>query len=330
MTATATIDGTAASTGRLPSVASRGLEFLWPMYLTLVLTLGAWVLVPALVLGWQPVTIVSGSMAPTVQPGHVVMVEPYRGQELTPGALVTYRDAEVDRLVTHRIVLVGDDGTYTTRGDANAVNDRLPLNRDRIVGVGKLVVPAAGLPSLWSHEGRTELLAGVAVLTVLAASAAAGAASEATRSLRRRLWIRPRRSGSVRPVVIGTSVVAIVAVLAATTVSRAAFVGAADNGGNTFAAAALAAPANLRATCGPTGLLERSVNVEWDAVAGSEAYELERSTSLIASFELLTATSATTYEDSVTSSLLSNTEYRVRAVAGSWKSDYTTLSLLCL
>src|SRR3546814_12981252 len=85
--------------------------------LTLVFTLGGWVLVPTVVIGWQPVTIISGSMAPTVPTGHVVMVEPYAGQDLGPGQVVTYRDSAQDRLVTHQVAAVDQDGTTTTKGE---------------------------------------------------------------------------------------------------------------------------------------------------------------------------------------------------------------------
>lgn len=336
-TAHATLDGTAASSGRLSSVASGVLEFVWPMYLTLVFTLGAWVLVPTVVLGWQPITIISGSMAPAVQPGHVVVVEPFSGQELGPGTVVTYRDGTQDRLVTHRIAAVDEDGTITTKGDANAVDDPVPLTPDRIVGVGRLVVPAAGLPSLWAYQGRTDLLAVVAVLTVLSASAAAGAVSTGTRSLRQRLSLRggSRRRARLRNVGIATAILAVVAVLGATAVSRAAFVGAEENNANTFQAATLSTPTGLVATpkCVLLGLLAPHVALTWTGTPESSSYELLRSTSPYSGYVSRGTTSATTFNDST--SLLTTYYYRVRAVGGSaWTSPASgtvsaTMPLLC-
>jgi len=188
--------GTAAARGWLPSVSSGAVEVVWPLVLAVAVALGAWVLLPALLLGWRPVAVASGSMGPVLRPGHVVLVEPYRGQGIEPGAVVTYRDARLDRLVTHRIASVGKDGTLVTRGDANAVDDPMPLTRDRIVGLGRLVVPAAGLPALWAHQGRGEMLLGLVVLTALAASGAAGAASTSMRKAPRR---SPTRSPCSAP-----------------------------------------------------------------------------------------------------------------------------------
>ena len=332
-TAHATIDGTAASSGRLSSVASGVLEFVWPMYLTLVFTLGAWVLVPTLLFGWQPVTIISGSMAPAIQPGHVVVVEPFTGQELAPGTVVTYRDLDLDRLVTHRIAEVDEDGTITTRGDANAVDDAAPLTTDRIVGVGRLVVPAAGLPALWAHQGRTDLLAVVVVLTVLATVAAAGAASDGVRRVRRQLSLRrgTGRRSRVRTIALGAAVVASIGFVGATAVSRAAFVGAQDNPSNSFQAGTVAAPTGLTATCDPVDLLSstRTVRVKWNGVSGA-TYRLERQTSLLGSWTVLTTGTATSYTDTVPNLVLSTTTYRVRAVSGTWESAAPTYSLICV
>ena len=334
-TAHATLDGTAASSGRLSSVASGVLEFIWPMYLTLVFTLGGWVLVPTVVLGWQPVTIISGSMAPTVQPGHVVVVEPFADQTLEKGVVVTYRDVDVDRLVTHRIAAIDEDGTITTKGDANAVDDPVPLTEDRIVGVGRLVVPAAGLPSLWAYQGRTDLLAVVGVLTVLAASSAASAVSTGTRSLRQRLSLRggtPQRA-RLRNLGLATGVLAVVAVLGATAVSRAAFVGAEDNNSNTFQASTVAAPATLDATCQPAGILDSThkVHLQWGGVDGATGYVLERSTTSLVWDVVVTAPAGqTSYTDAVSKLVLSTMTYRVRAIAGSWESGHTSDSVICL
>lgn len=339
-TAHATTDGTAAASRRLSSVASGAVELIWPLYLTLVLTLGGWVAVPTVVLGWKPITIISGSMAPTVQPGHVVVVEPYRGQELRAGAVVTYRDAMQDRLVTHRIAGVDRDGTFTTKGDANAVDDPVPLTADRIVGVARLVVPAAGLPTLWAHQGRTDLVAVVAVLTVLTAAAAASAASTGARTVRQRLALRraaPRRS-RLQDVGLATGVIAVVAVLGAAAVSRAAFVAARGNDSNSFQAATVAPPTGLTATpgCGLLGLVAGPlVDLGWAASDGATGYEVLRATAADPDPVVIGTTTTTAFRDrSVSHS--TTYHYRVRAITGTWTSagsataSATTASLCVL
>lgn len=135
------------------------------MWLTL------WVVAPV-VAGWSSVVITSGSMAPSIEPGDVVVATPSDGRGLGPGTVVVFRDDARPGLVTHRIVSVNDDGTYETRGDANRVNDSAPLAPDQVVGVAKILVPLVGLPVLWARTGAWLNLGIWAAVITLAALAA--------------------------------------------------------------------------------------------------------------------------------------------------------------
>jgi len=112
------------------------------------LWLTLFVVVPALA-GWSSVAIVSDSMAPSIRSGDVVVAAPHDGIGLGPGSVVVFQDPAGDGLITHRITAVNEDGTYQTKGDANRVNDSTPLTPDQVVGVGKILVPLVGLPSIW-------------------------------------------------------------------------------------------------------------------------------------------------------------------------------------
>jgi signal peptidase I len=114
-----------------------------------VIWMTLWAIVPALGWNWSTVVITSGSMAPTVAPGDVIVAAPHDGQGLGPGTVVVFLDAGRPGLVTHRIVSVNEDGTYQTKGDANRVNDSTPLTPQQIVGVGNLLVPLVGMPAMW-------------------------------------------------------------------------------------------------------------------------------------------------------------------------------------
>ena len=331
MTATAhpSPAGTAAS-ARLPSLAGKVVEFVWPMYLTLVLTLGAWVVVPGLVLGWTPVTVISGSMAPAIQPGQVVLFEPFRGQDVGPGTVVTFRDHAQDRLVTHRIVAVHDDGTIATRGDANADADPVPLTRDRIVGVGRLVVPAAGLPALWAHEGRTDLLAIVVALSVLTAGSAASAAVAGARAAGQQLSLRrgTRRRSPVRTVGLATGVVVVLVVLGTGAVSAAAFVGVGQNPANAFAARTVPAPEGLTGSgsCGEAEQSGRgskpSVPLAWDPVPGATAYEVQRATAEGGPYTWLATVTGSCHRDADVNASTTY-HYQVRTSVGAWTSAWS-------
>jgi signal peptidase I len=136
--------------------------------LTGMLWLALWALAPAAI-GMQPVTVVSGSMSPAVRTGDVVHVGPPSG-ELSPGNVVVFRDHD-DQLVTHRITEVLDDGTYRTKGDANRSVDSSPLRSEQVVGVGRVLVPYAGLPRFWLNEGQLGLVVGWFATTLAALAA---------------------------------------------------------------------------------------------------------------------------------------------------------------
>ena len=132
-----------------------------------VLFLATWAVLPAFIPGWQSVVITSGSMSPSIRTGDVVVVTPSDGQGLSPGSVVVISDPAVSGLVTHRIVSVNPDGSYGTRGDANAQPDSTALRPDQVVGVGRLRVPFIGLPLVWYRTGAWEKLALWATGTLL-------------------------------------------------------------------------------------------------------------------------------------------------------------------
>jgi signal peptidase I len=110
-------------------------------------------LVAILVPGWRPVTIVSGSMEPSIARGDVLLVTEPPEDLLGPGTVVVFEDPARDGLVTHRVVRVDENGNYVTKGDANEGADSTPVPPDQVVGVGRVLVPLAGYPAVWAGEG---------------------------------------------------------------------------------------------------------------------------------------------------------------------------------
>ncbi|WP_115789657.1 LamG-like jellyroll fold domain-containing protein [Arthrobacter silvisoli] len=133
----------------------------------LAVTMMGWASAPAL-LGWQPTTVVSGSMEPTISVGDVVVSRPAGAQDLIPGRVVLVDDPDhADRLRLHRIAAVNPDGSLVLRGDANAANDSSSVWPSAVHGVGYLRIPAVGLPIVWVGKGQwTLLVIGVVVLAM--------------------------------------------------------------------------------------------------------------------------------------------------------------------
>jgi signal peptidase len=140
-----------------------------------VVTTSLWLAVYAFapyLIGWQPRSVISGSMQPSIRPGDVVVVKP-GVPRLIPGVLVTFQDpAQPGRVLTHRVLRLNDDGTWTTKGDANQTADSTPLHTSAILGQPRLVVPLIGLPAYWRLQGRVPpagIATGVVLLLLLLA-----------------------------------------------------------------------------------------------------------------------------------------------------------------
>ncbi|MDQ1685417.1 MAG: signal peptidase [Frankiaceae bacterium] len=93
--------------------------------------------VPAAI-GWRPLTVMSGSMSPSIDTGDVVVTRPLAATEIAPGDVVTFRDPlDAHRLITHRVRVVAVHGRavdVVTRGDANTGVEKWSVPVDGSVG----------------------------------------------------------------------------------------------------------------------------------------------------------------------------------------------------
>lgn len=126
-----------------------------------VVSLTGWVLVPSL-WGWDAYTVTTGSMAPLVQPGDVVVASQPDGEVDLGTVVVVAPPPERPEPITHRVVERLPDGRYRTKGDANAQPDSRLITADQVIGRVELVVPLAGQVRLRLGEGAPVL--GVVVI----------------------------------------------------------------------------------------------------------------------------------------------------------------------
>lgn len=110
------------------------------------------VLIPRL-MGWVPLTVLSGSMEPAIEVGSQVVVKPVETatelEQVAVGDVISFMPYSNDpEIVTHRVVSQGvrADGriVLTTRGDANTADDPAPVGLQQIRGVSQYHVPYAG------------------------------------------------------------------------------------------------------------------------------------------------------------------------------------------
>lgn len=140
---------TRVSRGRLRTV---GTWITWIFVSVVALALVAVIVIPKL-LGWVPLTVLTGSMTPTIPVGSQVVVERVHGNadlaKLEPGQIITFLPKpDSGMTVTHRIVAktTDPDGTVRlrTRGDANNAEDPWELTSKQVRGQVKYWVPYVG------------------------------------------------------------------------------------------------------------------------------------------------------------------------------------------
>ncbi len=164
----------------------------WCAILALWVALGsaagllAAVTAPAL-FGLKSFTVLSGSMEPTLKTGDVVVDETIAPGQMKVGDVVTFREPDSTRLVTHRVREISATGAIyhvTTKGDANHTTEKWNIEAAGKVGRTRYHVPKMGYVMAWIHGplGRVGLLIVPALLL--------GAFELA------RIWRRPQREVS--------------------------------------------------------------------------------------------------------------------------------------
>ena len=104
------------------------------------------------VLGYQSLTVVSGSMVPTLGVGSVVIDDVISPADARLGDIVTFKDPLHPRQLTHRLQKVrveGDTFYMTTMGDANDVPEHWSVPRNGHIGRAVAHLPKLGYVRSW-------------------------------------------------------------------------------------------------------------------------------------------------------------------------------------
>ncbi|MBN8868020.1 MAG: signal peptidase I [Solirubrobacterales bacterium] len=114
---------------------------------TVAIALAAILIAPKAV-GGQSFSVLSGSMAPAVNTGDMVVVVPERADAVRVGQIVAFNDPDGSgRLYQHRVQSVREDNgqvIVVTKGDANNTGEHWQAPVDSDVGRVVVVVPHIG------------------------------------------------------------------------------------------------------------------------------------------------------------------------------------------
>jgi signal peptidase I len=128
-----------------------GRTWLWFLVGCLAVTL-----VP-LLFGWRPYVVESGSMAPRIKVGDVILAAPEHDPKKLLGRVTVFHDPDLahqGEVKSHRVVQINADGSLTTKGDANQSVDSVHLQVSGVIGLGRLLVRWVGLPLIWAQKGE--------------------------------------------------------------------------------------------------------------------------------------------------------------------------------
>ena len=95
------------------------------------------------VFGYSALTVKTGSMSGTIEIGDLIIIKDTGDYEI--GDIVTFLQKGDSTPTTHRIIDSREDGSFITKGDANNVQDALPVSKDNIFGEVVKVLPEVGL-----------------------------------------------------------------------------------------------------------------------------------------------------------------------------------------
>lgn len=157
-----------AHTRTLGRIAHLGLTFLIWAALGLGLGLLAIVTLPS-AFGLKSLTVVSGSMEPTIETGSVVIDEVISPLDARPGDIVTFQDPLRPRQLTHRLQKMrveGDTAYMVTLGDANDAPERWTVRTDGEIGRVVAKFPKLGYAraALGTRYARLAVLGAVMAL----------------------------------------------------------------------------------------------------------------------------------------------------------------------
>lgn len=110
--------------------------------------------VPQVVGAEHSYVVLSGSMAPTIGAGDVILVDRVDPAAIQEGDIVTFRADGATRPTTHRVINVQEQGEelrFQTKGDANEDADRAPVTPNELQG---RVMSIGGTPIVFPKIGH--------------------------------------------------------------------------------------------------------------------------------------------------------------------------------
>ena len=89
------------------------------------------------IMGYKPYIVKTGSMEPEIETNGFIIVKKGKFDEVQIGDIINYKIDDANLSICHRVVSKNDDGTFTTKGDNNKVEDSWKIGEKEYVGTVK-------------------------------------------------------------------------------------------------------------------------------------------------------------------------------------------------
>ena len=113
--------------------------------------------------------VLTGSMSPTIEVGDLIVVKDIKPEALKANDVITFASKSSDNITTHRVKEVLNDSgniSYITQGDANNVEDPMPVESEVLLGRVNKVIPKVGAIILWIQKNIALVLIGLISLII--------------------------------------------------------------------------------------------------------------------------------------------------------------------
>lgn len=125
--------------------------------------------------GVVPFIVLSDSMYPQIQSGDLIICRQTAAADVHEGDVISFFDPEGNgtSVVSHRVTAIAQDASgqlsFTTKGDANNVEDATPVTQDKLIGVYQMRIPGLGNVAMFMQSTQGLIVCVVVPVALLLA-----------------------------------------------------------------------------------------------------------------------------------------------------------------
>lgn len=116
---------------------------------------------PPMIFNHRLYIVQSDSMSPTFRRGSLLIIKQIDTDSIKVGDIITYRKAGDSLATTHRVTeIIEEDGAkkFVTKGDANNINDPVPVDQEYVIGKVAFFIPYIGFVMAFVRTKQGTLL----------------------------------------------------------------------------------------------------------------------------------------------------------------------------